>query len=100
MASNNKIELRRVNINLPSELVSKVEDYARDLGVNTTSAYIVLLNQALNQDQQVKSLPAMLKVYDLLIKNPQMTKLFDDINEESISPELKEKKSLFIESEK
>lgn len=58
----NKVELKRVNINLPSSLVQKVVDYANDNGLNTTSAYIVLLNQALDQRKAVETLPIMLEL--------------------------------------
>ena len=44
-----KIELKRVNMNLPADLVQKVVEYGESKGLNTTSAYIVLLNQALDQ---------------------------------------------------
>lgn len=63
----NKIELKRVNINLPINLVERVKDYADSLGLNTTSAYIVLLNQALDQKQSLNSLPAILEMYNTLM---------------------------------
>lgn len=65
MTNNNKIELKRVNMNLPSDLVQKVVDYANKMGLNTTSAYIVLLNQALDQKETIDNLPIMLE----LLKN-------------------------------
>lgn len=48
----NKIELKRVNMNLPSDLVQRVVSYGESMGLNTTSAYIVLLNQALDQKEK------------------------------------------------
>jgi len=38
MTTNNKLELKRVNMNLPSDLVNKVVSYANKMGLNTTSA--------------------------------------------------------------
>ena len=52
----NKVDLKRVNMNLPANLVQRVTDYGIENGLNTTSAYIVLLNQALNQNKKTLSL--------------------------------------------
>lgn len=46
-----KIILKRVNMNLPADLVKKVESYAEKNYLNVTAAYIVLLNQALNRSK-------------------------------------------------
>lgn len=59
MAKKNNTELIRVNINIPSNVVSRVKEYAENLGINTTSAYIVLLNQALDQKDIMNNLPLM-----------------------------------------
>ncbi len=59
------IELKRVNVNLPLELVEKVTEYGIANGLNTTNAYIVLLNQALAQAEAIKSMPVILE----LLKN-------------------------------
>ena len=58
-----KIELKRVNMNLPSDLVQRVVNYASATGLNTTSAYIVLLNQALDQKETIDNLPIMLELF-------------------------------------
>ncbi len=62
MAKTKNIELVRVNINLPTSLVNQIKEYADSMGINTTSAYIVLLNQALEYKQSIQSLPIMLEV--------------------------------------
>lgn len=62
MAKKTNVELERVNINLPSNIVSKVKEYADGLGINYTSAYIILLNQALEQKAMLTNLPAMLSM--------------------------------------
>lgn len=59
MAKSANKNLERVSINLPSNIVAKVKEYADNLGINNTSAYIVLLNQALEQTDMLKQLPAM-----------------------------------------
>ena len=50
------MELIRVNLNLPKQLVEKVDNYAKEMGLNKTSSYIVLLNQALTQNDMQKNL--------------------------------------------
>ena len=62
------IELKRVNINLPANIVDKVKEYAETLGINTTSAYIVLLNQALEQKDMLKQMPLMISMYNEIKK--------------------------------
>ena len=53
------MELVRVNLNLPKKLTERVEDYAKEMGLNKTSGYIVLLNQALTQVDMQKSVPVL-----------------------------------------
>lgn len=64
MAKKTTVELERVNINLPSNIVAKVKEYADGLGINYTSAYIILLNQALEQKDMLANLPAMLTMFN------------------------------------
>ncbi|MCI8394389.1 MAG: hypothetical protein HFH86_02775 [Bacilli bacterium] len=59
----NKIELKRVNINLPVDLVQRVIDYGESMGLKATPAYIVLLNQALDQKDTMNNLPALLDLF-------------------------------------
>ena len=54
MAKSANKNLERVSINLPSNIVTRVKEYADNLGINNTSAYIVLLNQALEQTDMLK----------------------------------------------
>ena len=57
-----KIELKRVGMNLPLSLVKRVEDYAYEMGFNVTSAYISLLNLALDQQDTIKNLPMIIEL--------------------------------------
>ena len=50
------MELIRVSFNVPKKLAERVENYAKELGLNKTSGYIVLLNQALTQNDMQKNL--------------------------------------------
>lgn len=63
------VELCRVNINLPTHIVNRVKEYADNLGINTTSAYIVLLNQALEEKSAMNFLPQFTAVMELLQNN-------------------------------
>lgn len=47
-----KIKLKRVNINMPLTLHERIKEYAENLGINVTSAYIVLLNQLLERNDK------------------------------------------------
>lgn len=71
------IEFKRVNINVPASIVEKVRNYADSLGINTTSAYIVLLNQALEQKDMMNNLPLMFSMIND-IKSMENTKQLDN----------------------
>ena len=57
MKYNKKNDFKRVNINVPVELYDRVRNYAEDIGVNITSAYIILLNQALDNKDMLNQMP-------------------------------------------
>lgn len=71
MTSKSKVELKRVNMNLPADLIQRVVEYGESKGLNTTSAYIVLLNQALDQKDTLNNLPLILD----LLKNIDFSSL-------------------------
>lgn len=71
-----KVELKRVSMNLPADLVQRVISYGEKLGLNTTSAYIVLLNQALDQKQSTEFLPLLSELYNKYISQGKI----DDIS--------------------
>jgi hypothetical protein len=50
-------------MNLPTSIVNRVKEYAEKTGINTTSAYVVLLNQALDQKESIESLPLILNAF-------------------------------------
>lgn len=68
-----KIELKRVGMNLPISLTERVEDYAYNMGLNVTNAYIVLLNQALDYKDTLSNLPiitsAINSLKDITVQN-------------------------------
>lgn len=61
MANKKNLDLVRVNMNLPISLVNRVKEYANKNGINTTAAYIVLLNQAIDYKYMLDNLPIMLE---------------------------------------
>lgn len=76
-----KIELKRVNMNLPAELVNRVVQFGESMGLNTTSAYIVLLNQALDQRKSIDSMPMLIDAFNKM-KNSGLLELMNDINDD------------------
>ena len=59
MARKTNPNLTRVSMNIPSELNDKVKEYAEKNGLNTTSAFIVLLNKAFDDNDNLELLPHM-----------------------------------------
>lgn len=60
MAQNEKRDITRVNMNLPTKIVLQVKEYAEELGLPITQAYTVLLNQSLEQKDILKNMPQIL----------------------------------------
>lgn len=48
-----KKEIMRLNINVPQDLIDRVDEYAENLSINRTSAVCVLLSQALDAQKTV-----------------------------------------------
>lgn len=61
MAQLEKRDITRVNMNLPTQMVTKVKEYADSLGLPVTQAYTVLINMALEQKDMIKLMPELLK---------------------------------------
>lgn len=60
-----KPELQRVNMNLPVDLVSKIDEYAEELCLNRTSAITVLLSTALQQNKTLSTFEDMMNLFKL-----------------------------------
>ena len=75
MARNKNDELSRVSINLPNNIIDRVKKYADNLGINTTSAYIVLLNQALEQKDMLANMPMLFSMFSELKAMEEQKKL-------------------------
>lgn len=73
-----KIELKRVNVNLPSALAKRVEEYAEKKCLNSTTSYTILLTQALDQQETLESLPVILDAIKIVFnENTLETKAED-----------------------
>lgn len=83
MAQLEKRDITRVNMNLPTQMVTKVKDYADSLGLPVTQAYTVLINMALEQKDMIKAMPELLKgVSDLKeLADSQKSSLIDSNSE-------------------
>lgn len=69
----NNVEVRRINANIPIKLANRVENYANENMLNLTSAYITLLNQALNSYEVTKAMP----MYTQLLQNQSFQKVIN-----------------------
>lgn len=56
-------DLTRVTVNLKSELVEQIDNYADELGLTRTSAVAVLLSQAINNQKVIDNMGDLIKVY-------------------------------------
>lgn len=83
MAQLEKRDITRVNMNLPTQMVTKVKEYADSLGLPVTQAYTVLINMALEQKDMIKAMPELLKgVSDLKeLADSQKSSLIDNNSE-------------------
>lgn len=83
MAQLEKRDITRVNMNLPTQMVTKVKEYADSLGLPVTQAYTVLINMALEQKDMIKAMPELLKgVSDLKEFNDSQKSSLIDSNSE------------------
>lgn len=58
-----KVETSRINLNMPCDLVYRVDEYASNMNINRTSAICVLLNLALDSQKAMNDLGQLLKLY-------------------------------------
>lgn len=56
-----KPDLTRMTINLPTELVNRIEDYAVKFYVNRTTAMTILLNNALDTSKAIGDMNELVK---------------------------------------
>jgi metal-responsive CopG/Arc/MetJ family transcriptional regulator len=64
-------ELKRLNTNMPLELVGRVDRYAKKLSINRSAAINVLVSLALDSQEAVGTLGDVVK----LVKNEQAKKI-------------------------
>lgn len=83
MAQLEKRDITRVNMNLPTQMVTKVKEYADSLGLPVTQSYTVLINMALEQKDVIKLMPELLKgLSDLKeVADSQKSSLIDSNSE-------------------
>lgn len=58
-----KKETVRLNINLPVELMKRVDNYADNMAINRTSAVAVLLSMALDSQRTINALEELMTAY-------------------------------------
>lgn len=57
----NKPETVRINMNLPEELVQRIDEYGRKLCVNRTTAMTFLINNALTTDKTLGDVTELIR---------------------------------------
>ena len=53
-------ELQRLNMNMPVDLIEQVDEYAKRMNINRTSAVIVLVSTALEQKNAMSVIDTLL----------------------------------------
>lgn len=56
-------ETIRINMNMPIELVTRLDNYATTMNINRTSAICVLINTALESRKAMNDLSKLLELY-------------------------------------
>lgn len=58
-----RVETVRFGMNMPSELMKQVDDYADRMNISKSSAVCVLLSQALSSQKAMNDLGELVKLY-------------------------------------
>lgn len=53
------IDAKRISINVPTETLNRIDDYATKMNINRTSAIVVLCNQMLDNTNAMDALSAI-----------------------------------------
>lgn len=69
-----RVETTRMGMNIPTELMDKLDEYADRMNISRTSAVCVLLSQALDSQKAVNDLGELVK----LVKAEQMKQANED----------------------
>lgn len=59
-----RVETTRLGINMPTELMKRLEDYASRMNISKTSAVCVLISQALDNQKVIDSMSDLLRYYE------------------------------------
>ena len=82
----NDLQTKRVNINLPIKLIERVQEYSRNIGIPYTQGYTILLNQALTQLDNVKTMTNFTDAVKMVaqMSEEDRNKLSDIVNNNDI----------------
>ena len=58
-------ELKRVNMNIPEDVLARVDEYADRMSINRTAAFIVLVNMALDNQRAMQDLNDFVQIAKL-----------------------------------
>lgn len=82
----NDLQIKRVNVNLPINLIERVQEYSKNMGIPYTQGYTILLNQALQQQDNIKTIANFTDAIKLVSKmnEEDRSKLSDIVNSNEI----------------
>ena len=60
MAKKEKNDFKRLNCNIPTPIMDRIEEYCKERGLPKTQGVVVLINSALDYDFTLKSVPSLL----------------------------------------
>lgn len=61
-----KREIRKLNINLPIDLIEQIDEYANRMNLNRTSAIIILVSTSLEQKNTVSAIDQLISKFEKL----------------------------------
>lgn len=61
-----EIEMCRVNLNFPSDVLAKIDNRSRELGMTRTSFVAMCVTRQLEEEEALKSLPDILSAMRML----------------------------------
>ena len=82
----NDLQIKRVNVNLPINIIERVQEYSKNMGIPYTQGYTILLNQALQQQDNIKTIANFTDAIKLVSKmnEEDRSKLSDIVNSNEI----------------
>lgn len=56
-------EVKRINLNVPVDMLEKIDKYAEEMSINRTSAIMVLVTQALGSQKAMDDVGELVRIF-------------------------------------